>query len=159
MGEVIFLGIISLVAISMALLAYQFPVSIIDKSGGPAFFPQAVVLFIVALALIRIVQVIRTKKDERKEFVFLEMFKGPRLIFILATIIEIATMKYLGFIISMSIYLAGMIIYFNYTQKGKWLSVKNMLLIAFISILGIIGIDFIFCEVLKVVIPKGLIGF
>jgi hypothetical protein len=159
MGELVFLSIIFLIGIVMFVMTSWFPESIIDHSGGPALFPRAVIAVLLCCLAIRIVQVLQTPKEKRKPFAFLEIFKGPSMIFILATILSFVVMHWLGFIISMGLYVPSLMLYYYRLQYGKKPTKKLVAIVIIFSIGGIVLFDYLFCNMLHVLLPKGLIGF
>ena len=100
MGELIFNALLAVVAVILYVLTFSFPTSIFDKSGGAAMYPRIVIVFLLALLLIRSLQILRSPEEKAKKFVFLEMFKGPRLIYILTTLAYFLLVKPVGFILS-----------------------------------------------------------
>lgn len=159
MGELVFLCFLEAVGIAAFILAFDFPRSIIDKSGGPAFFPQAVVGFLTLFVLIRVLQIIKTPKEKRGKFHFLEMFKGESLVYLIATLLVVILMRSLGFILTMSTYLIFLILFLHRRKRGSFASVKMTLIVVLGSIAGTVLIDYVFCDVMKVMIPRGIIGF
>lgn len=159
MGEVIFLSILEMIGIIAFFLAFSFPTSIIDKSGGPSFFPQSIVGFLTFFVLIRIISILRTGKQERSHFHFAELFHGACFVYLVVTLLAIVLMRLLGFIIDMSLYLSFLILYLYEKQTDRAASLKWKILVCMFSVAGSVLIDYLFCAVMKVVIPKGILGF
>lgn len=159
MGELIFLCVLEAVGAVAFGMAFNFPRSIIDKSGGPAFFPQFVVGFMTFFILVRIIQILKTPKNERNEFHFIEIFTGERLVFVIATVMVTLLMRSAGFCITMSVYLIFLILFLHKRMTGKKASIKMISIVVVSGILGTIFIDYIFCAVMKVMIPRGIFGF
>ena len=42
MGELVFLAVVSAVAVVMFIMTFQFPSSILDQSGGAGLFPRII---------------------------------------------------------------------------------------------------------------------
>jgi hypothetical protein len=159
MGEVIFLGIVAIIAAIMLVLTATFPVSIIDHSGGPSLFPRLVIGLLFLFIIIRIIEILKTKKETRKPFVFTEIFKGPRLLFIIISIVAFILVSRLGFIITMSLYVPGMMIFFTYLNKKELPSKKEIIIMIFSCILFVVLFDYLFCTHLHVILPKGILGW
>ncbi len=159
MGELIFNAIIAVVGVILFVMTYSFPSSIIDKSGGAGMFPRIVIIFLFAFLIIRTVQILRSEEERKKKFVFLEMFNGSRLIYILSTLAYFLLVKPVGFIISSVIYLVIIILYFYKLQEGKWLSGKGSVIVVICVTAGVILLDYLFCRVLGVLLPRGILGF
>lgn len=159
MGEVIFLGIVAIIAAIMLVMTASFPVSIIDHSGGPTLFPRLVIGLLFLFILIRIVEVLKTTKEDRKPFIFTEIFKGPRLLFIIISVIAFILVSRLGFIITMSLYVPGMMVFFTYLNKKALPSRKEIIVMIFSCIVFVILFDYLFCIHLHVILPKGILGW
>ncbi len=157
MGEILFMIIIAIAAIIMFIMTYDFPVSIIDKSGGAALFPRIIIILLLFFMLIRLISILRTKKEERKPFAFTEMFKGSRLVYLLLTIAYIAVLTQLGFIISSLLYLFILINYFYYLQNGRLPAVKTEMIIVISIVAGVLILNYFFGNVLNILLPKGIL--
>ncbi|MBT9778933.1 hypothetical protein GPL15_20875 [Clostridium sp. MCC353] len=156
MGELVFLAVVSAIAVGMFFMTFQFPSSILDQSGGAGLFPRIIVVMLLACILMRLYQYFR-KPDTRKHFVFLEMFQGLRLVYILMTGVYIAAMAPLGYIISTVAYMTALINFFYYAQMDRRPSAKTEAVIAVGVTAGTIGIYWFFGSVLHVMLPAGLL--
>lgn len=156
MGELLFLAVVSAIAVIMFFMTFQFPVSILDQSGGAGLFPRTIVVMLLACILIRLYQYYK-KPETRKHFVFLEMFQGLRLAYILMTGIYIALMTTLGYVISTVVYLLVLINFFYHAQMERRPSVKTETVIVLSILAGTIGIYWFFGSVLHVMLPAGLL--
>ena len=145
MGELVFLAVVSAVAVIMFIMTFQFPSSILDQSGGAGLFPR-----------IRLCQYLR-KPETRKHFVFLEMFQGLRLVYIVMTGVYIAVMAPLGYIISTVAYMLALINFFYYAQVEHRPSVRSEAVIAVGVVAGTVGMYWFFGSVLHVMLPPGLL--
>lgn len=159
MGELIFNAIVAALAIAMFAVSYTFPVSIIDKSGGAGLFPRAVVLFLLAFLLIRTLQILRSPEERARKFVFTEIFKGARLVYLLSTLAYFLLVKYVGFILTTVVYLAVMIVFFYKLQEGHLPSRRSTAVICVSSAAGAVLLDYLFCHLMGVLLPAGLLGF
>ena len=156
MGEVIFLGLLAVISVVFFVMTFSFPTSIMDKSGGPAIFPQIVLVFLFVLVLIRIVMVLRQK--ERPPFVFLELFKGMRLFFFLSLVCYIVAIDFLGYILSSILFFAVTVNFFYYKAKGTWGSVKSIALRNGLILVFVFSLNAFFSGILKVMLPPGIWG-
>lgn len=159
MGELIFMAIISVIAIIMYVVSGSFPVSIIDKSGGAALFPRVVVLFLLFFMLIRLWIVLKDKEAMKKTFVFFEMFSGPRLVYLLGTVAYIVAIKPLGFVITTSVYLFCMANFLFYKQKDSIMSMTHNAIVLTSGILISTGMYLFFTRVLSILLPKGILSW
>ncbi|MBS6646102.1 MAG: tripartite tricarboxylate transporter TctB family protein [Clostridiaceae bacterium] len=156
MGELVFLAVVSAAAVIMFIMTFQFPSSILDQSGGAGLFPRIVVVMLLACVLIRLCQYLR-KPETRKHFVFLEMFQGLRLVYIVMTGVYIAVMAPLGYIISTVAYMLALINFFYYAQVEHRPSVRSEAVIAVGVVAGTVGMYWFFGSVLHVMLPPGLL--
>lgn len=156
MGEIVFLGIVSLIAIMMFVVSYQFPTSIIDKSGGAALFPRIVIGFLLLFIVIRTFILLRDKSIKEK-FIFIEIFTGTRLIYLISTVIYIIGISYLGFIVSTLLYLLGIINYFYYLQNNGKPTLKKEIVIVCSVFIGTFLMYFFFGNILNILLPKGIL--
>jgi len=158
MGEIIFLGIWMAIAVAMYIVSFQFPAIKIDKSGGGGVFPRIVITLFVVLLAIRIIQIIATK-ETKKKFAFLEIFKGPSLVYLIATTVYFLSCKAVGFILMTIVYLIGMIIFCYRVSEGKFPSVLKTIIICVAVIVGVVAFAWLFSAKLQVLLPKGILGF
>lgn len=153
MGELIFLGLIAAICGVFFYLTFDFQVSLLDRSGGAAMWPRIIIAFLMIFVIIRFIQVVRTKKKE--EFVFLELFRGPRLFLLAALVVYIIAFKPVGYILSTSLFLLVVVNVFYKWTKGnlgtvKSIVVRNVLLIAFV-----VALYFFFAEIVNIPLPVG----
>ncbi|MBR6084467.1 MAG: tripartite tricarboxylate transporter TctB family protein [Spirochaetales bacterium] len=158
MGEILFLGIWMAVAVAMYIISFQFPAIKIDKSGGGGVFPRIVITLFVILLAIRIIQIIATK-ETKKKFAFLEIFKGPSLVYLVATTVYFLSCKAVGFILMTVVYLIGMILFCYKAAEGNLPSVKKIVIICVCVIIGVVAFAWLFSARLQVLLPKGILGF
>lgn len=156
MGEIVFMGVLGVVSFGMFMMTYTFRTSIIDQSGGPALYPRLIILFLVALMLIRIVIILKTPPEKRQRFAFLEIFKEIRLAYLLQFLTYVVLLAVIGFKISTTIFLNVMIHYLSYRQTGKRASKRRVLGLGLITIMGVIGLEYCFTKLLNVPLPKGI---
>ncbi len=157
MGELIFMGITALAAIAMFFMTASFPVSIIDKSGGPALFPRIIVILLIVFILIRSVIVLKDKELLKKPFIFTEIFKGSRLIYLLVTLAYILLIKQVGFLIMTTVYLFGLTQYLFFIQQDHTMNLKRNLITGVGALVVTIGIYLLFSNVLGIRLPKGIV--
>ncbi len=156
MGELIFMGIVAVVALIMFIMTYSFPTSIIDKSGGAALFPRIVMLLLLFFMILRVVEIIR-KKELHKKFAFIEIFEGSRLVYILSTLAYMISIRYMGYIITTAAYLIFTIIYFYKKETGEDFKKIRLVLTILINAALVTGVYFIFSDVLNILLPEGII--
>lgn len=158
MGEILFLSILGVIDVIMFFLTFTFPASIIDQSGGAGLFPRIVLIVLLVFLAARIVTILRSEEEKKKTFAFLEIFKGRRLVFLLAFVLYAFSMSTLGFVISSGIFLSAMIIFLHWCQYGEWMSVKKSMLTVLISFVCVFSVYYIFTHYLNVMLPAGLLN-
>ncbi len=159
MGELIFMAIIAVIAVFMFFVSGSFPVSIIDKSGGASLFPRIVIVLLLFFMIIRTVIVLRNKEEREKVFVFFEMFRGARLVYLLGTLVYILLVEPLGFVITTSVYLFGMANFMYFKQKDSIMSLQRNGIIFASGVLISLGMYLFFTRVLSILLPQGILGF
>lgn len=157
MGELLFMALMGALAIIMFFISGSFPVSIIDKSGGAALFPRIVVILFLFFMAIRTVIVLRDGEARKKAFVFLEIFKGDRLIFLLGIIGYIALVKPVGFVIATSLFLAGMSNFLYFKQRDSLMTLKRNIIGISAGIAISLGMYLFFTRVLSILLPQGVL--
>jgi putative tricarboxylic transport membrane protein len=157
MGEILFMAVLAIIAIGMFVMTYDFPISIIDKSGGAALFPRIMIVLLLFFLVIRFIAIIKTKREGRPKFVFIEIFQGPRLVYLLTTLAFIIVLNFLGFILSAILYLLILVNYFYYIQNDKKPSLKTEIVVVVCVIAGIVGLEYFFGDVLNIMLPEGIL--
>lgn len=159
MGELIFNALLAVIAVILYVMTFDFPTSIFDKSGGAAMYPRIVIIALLILLAIRSVQILQSPEENKRKFVFFEMFRGSRLIYILTTFAYFLLVKRIGFIVCTVVYLIGMILYFYTLQEQKHPSTKMVLIVAVAVIPSVVALDYLFCKLMGVLLPAGILGF
>lgn len=159
MGELIFNVLLAAAGVILYVMTYSFPTSIFDKSGGAGMYPRIVIIALMILLVIRSLQILRSPEEKQRKFIFFEMFQGPRLIYILATFAYFLLVKRIGFILCTIVYLIGMILYLCALQEQKRPSRKTAAIVAAAVIPSVAALDWLFCEVMGVLLPAGILGF
>lgn len=157
MGELIFLGILLVVCIYFYTLTFGFAVSILDKSGGAAVFPRIVIVFLMVFLIVRAVTVLKDK--QRKPFAFKELFLGMRLFFFTSLICYILVFKFLGYVISTTLFLVVTINVFYFKTKKQLGSVQAIAVRNFMAIIFVLLMNYFFVHILHIVLPAGLWPF
>ena len=159
MGELIFNALLAVVGVVLYVMTYSFPTSIFDKSGGAGMYPRFVIIALMILLAVRTLQILKSPEEKHRKFIFFEMFHGPRLIYILTTLAYFLLVKRIGFIICTAIYLIGMILYLWALQEQKRPSRKMAAIVAAAVVPSVVALDWLFCEVMGVLLPAGILGF
>lgn len=159
MGELIFNALLAVAGVILYVMTYSFPTSIFDKSGGAGMYPRIVIIALMILLVIRSLQILRSPEEKQRKFIFFEMFYGPRLIYILATFAYFLLVKRIGFILCTIVYLIGMILYLCTLQEQKRPSGKMAAFVAAAVIPSVVALDWLFCKVMGVLLPAGILGF
>lgn len=159
MGEVIFLAVIGVLDVVMFGLTFAFPTSIIDQSGGPGLFPRLVLAGLLVLVVIRIAVILHSESERGRRFIFLEIFKGSRLVFLVVFVAYALLMTTLGFVLSTGVFLAVTILFLFRCQYQKWMGPKGIAATVIGSAVGALVIYLLFTRWFNVVLPAGLLNF
>jgi len=157
MGEIIFLSTLEVIFIYLYTMVDDFPVSILDTSGGAGLFPRVVLLFLLILIPLQIITILFKKNKEK--FVFKEIFQGMRLLFLVALILTVGLMPLIGFTISMILFLLVVINWFYYNVHGNIGKIKSVILRCSIVTVYVIALKLFFTVVLNFTFPTGIVGF
>ena len=154
MGELFFLLFFIVLSIYFFFLTGDFRISPLDKSGGASVWPRIVLVFLLLFLVIRLIQVVCTK--HRKEFVFLDLFKGIKLFFLACFIGYIALFKFLGYYISTLLFLIITVNFFYKYCRNSWgtkkeIIIRNLVIIVFVTLMQLF-----FSGVLKIMLPSGI---
>lgn len=153
MGELVFLGVLALLFGLLYLPTYNFEISNLDTSGGPAMFPRAVIIFTLIFIAVRFIMVLKTK--EKKDFVFLELFRGMRLFFFASIVIFIIALKYLGYLVSTIAFLLVTLNFLYYKTRDNMGSVKSIIIRNVLAIMLVFALRYFFVEIVNVILPTG----
>lgn len=153
--ELIFLIILGIFAIIFFRETTTYKIASFDTSGGPAAFPQYIlILLLIAIAILIIQKIV---KKEYKGFVFLELFKGERGIGLLSLIAYLSLLSILGFTLSTILFLTFLVNYLYRVNHNKSLgSAKRIAMRTGFSIIFAFAIQFIFVSLMHVMLPKGI---
>ncbi len=157
MGEIVFLTILGLISIGLFALTATFPVNNMDTTGGAAMFPRAVIILLGILLIVRLVQIIKSKKFHA-HFAFIELFQGSTGIFLLGIFLYILLFSVLGYILSTLIYSFAAVTYCYSKKYGNIGSAKAIAIRGMASIGGTLLLYWFFSYVLMVRMPEGLLG-
>ena len=157
MGELLFLGLIMAICGVFFYLTFDFQVSLLDHSGGAAMWPRIIIASLMIFVIIRFIQVIRTKKKE--EFVFFELFCGPRLFLLTALVVYIIAFKYIGYIPSTCLFLLVVVNVFYKWTTGNFGTVKSIVIRNVLIIVFVVALYYFFAEIVNIPLPKGTLWF
>ncbi len=153
MGELVFLLVIAALAIGMFVMTFSFPTSIVDKSGGPALFPRILIGLLLLLLIIRFIQILKGRKEK---FYFLEFFTGNRLIVFLSLVFLVASMSTLGYVISTSLFVLGLVNLFYAKVHGQLGGLKKIIIRNISLLVLVVGVYWFFLNVLHITLPQGI---
>lgn len=157
MGEVYFNLFLFIVSVAGLVNTFTWPV-IQDTSGGPATYPRIILTALLLCSAVRMIQVLKQKKEDRPKFIFMNLFQGHRGFFLLALVIYVASLNVLGFMIATIVYLNVVVNVMIYFSKGvfvidKWLFVRGG---CFVGVAY--GVTCFFHSALRVMVPTGIFG-
>jgi len=152
MGEMIIAALFLLLSIFMFINSNGF-VSNFDRGTlGAAGFPKLIAVFMFFLSLIYIIKYIRANKKINRTFDFKSIYEEYKFVIItvLLFLFYVITMKFIGFIISTSIYLLA----------SQWLlsdrKKKNIPIIIIMTLFISLGAYYFFTSYLSVTFPAGI---
>lgn len=157
MGEIIFLLVLIAISALGFIEAGTFPVSLFEKTGGPSLFPKVLFVGLAIFAVVRIIVILKSK--EKTKFVFLDLFKSTRGVFILASVIYVLVMEYLGYIISTALFLIVICNYLYWKRYDTKGTVKSIVLRNASMVLITFLLYVFFAKVMTINLPHGLFGF
>ncbi|WP_428768670.1 tripartite tricarboxylate transporter TctB family protein [Treponema sp. HNW] len=152
MGELFFLGIILIICILFFFMTFNFPVSILDKSGGAGVFPRVVLIFLAVSIVTRIFIILKDK--EKKHFILFELFQGTQLKFFLSIAAYILLLNKLGYIIATLLFAYGTVNGFFYYTTGSSGSKKQILIRNICITLFVFFMHYFFSNILNIMLPK-----
>lgn len=158
MSELIFLGMLAVLGVVCLGETMTYTVAPYDRTGGPAVYPQIVlVLLFVALAL-RAVQLLTSKT--REKFKWTTLFQAPRGVFFAAFLLFVVLMKPLGFIVDSTLFLTftSLFLYYKTTDDKSLGGAKTIILRFIISAAFSSGVYLFFAKVLHVAVPEGILS-
>lgn len=159
MGEVIFLLILWIGSFYFFTLTAGFSISVLDKSGGAALFPRLILIFLMVVIGVRIIKLLLLiKNKENEDFVFVEMFKGTRLIYVGGLTLYVVLMPILGYILSTIVFMVGMMNIFYYNVHKSLGTLKAIIIRNILAILLVIAVNIFFKNILGVYLPSGFFG-
>jgi hypothetical protein len=156
MGELLFLSLLLAACGVMLAITFGFPLVQMDLSGGARIFPQLVLVLLAVSIVSRMVIILASGKKER--FAFLEIFRGPRLFFIASLFVSIVTIRWLGFMISVSVFLVGSVNFNYWSVKGTLGGAKAIAARSLPMVALVVSLYFIFTKALTVLLPAGFLG-
>lgn len=158
MSELIFLGILAVIGFLCFGETMTYSVAQYDRTGGPAVYPQIVLLLLFIALVLRGIQVLMTK--ERTKFKWATLLRGPRGSFFLAFLLYTILMKPLGFIVDSTLFLtfASLFLYYK-TTDDRTLGGKKVVITRFVVSAVFSGaVSFFFTKVLLVAVPAGILS-
>lgn len=159
MGELIFLAILAVVGGLCYAETTTYTIATYDRTGGPAMYPQLILILLFVALAIRAVQVLLSK--EKPKFKWFTLFQGPRCIFFIAFVLFVVLMEPLGFVVDATLFMSATSFYLYYKTTGdKSLGgakviVTRVLLFAFFDV----AVFLFFSSVLNVAVPEGILSF
>ncbi len=150
--EILFLGILFIISGILFIQTLSYSVPSYDTSGGPALFPQYILILMMISIVVLIIQLLKNKSG--KEFVFLNLFRGLRGMFLLTIVLYLIALKFFGFFIATAIFLVFTVNYLTneYTSSigtVKQVIIRSVFLVAFTA-----AIYFLFGDIFKIMLPK-----
>lgn len=155
MGELIFLALLMLLGAAFFGMSFEFKTSALDTSGGAAFWPRIVIGFLAIFLIIRAVEVFREK--EKRGFVFVELFQGPRLFFLLSLVGYIALFQYLGYIVSTTLFLLITVNIFYKITRDNFGTVWSILIRNAVAVIFSMAFYYFFAKVIHIMLPTGTV--
>lgn len=157
MGEIIFLLLLAGTSGLYYAQTLKYRMPKLDNSGGPAIFPKLVCLFLIAFIVIRILTIVL--KKEKKEFHFVELFKGTKGLLFLSFTVLVFIIKPVGFVLTSFLFLSFISNALLYAKENNFGSTKSIVIREIVFLVFPLGLYYFFTKVLYVAIPAGILGF
>ena len=122
-------------------------------------FPRFLLIALALLLFVRMLQILTSKTEKKKHFVFRELFRGSTGVFLLGIVLYLLLFSILGYILTTLLYAVGMISYCYYKKFGNFGTVKSAILRVACSLAGTMVLYWFFSDVLVVRLPAGVLGF
>lgn len=153
--ELVFLGVLFIFSGILLLQTFTYTIPSYDTSGGPALFPQYILILLMVCIIILSIQLVRNK--EGRHFIFLEIFKNIRGIFLFSIVLYLFALNLIGFLLGTSLFLLITVNYLTYEYTGKIGTKREILLRSLLIISIVLIVNFLFGDVFKIMLPKGLV--
>ena len=155
MGELVFLALALAVCGVLYGMSFDFKTSVLDTSGGAAFWPRIVIVFLACFIIFRGIQVIKNK--DNRQFVFGELFRGSRLFFLLSLTGYIVLFKYVGYLVSTMLFLLITVNVFYKITRDNFGSVRSIVTRNAVVVAFAFGCYFFFAKVVHIALPQDTI--
>lgn len=153
--EIVFLLVILGFSVLFLVQTHSYQVPTYDTSGGPAMFPQYILIMLIAAIVILVVQLII--KRQGAKFVFGEMFTGVRGIFFVSLVVYLALLRPIGFLLSTALFLLVTVNFLARVYKGSLGTAKEIVVRSSISLGVALFVNFLFADVFRIMLPTGTI--
>lgn len=127
----------------------------LDPYTGPYGFPMAIAGFIVVLGIVEIIRKLIQK--EPFQIQFLSLFKGRSMVFLLAILVYALVYETMGFIMSTSLFMIGMIHYLKKSTKEE-ITKQSTIKLVICSILFTVACYLFFTLVAGIDMPVSMLG-
>ncbi|MDO4492952.1 MAG: tripartite tricarboxylate transporter TctB family protein [Clostridia bacterium] len=158
MGEIFFLVFLMAVCGLGFNESFSWRILKSDTSGGAAFWPRIILVALFVCCAIRLITVLMEKKDERKKFVFLDLFYGHRGAFLLSLVLYYIGIKYLGYLIATVVYLNIIVNVMYKFTTGSFGTAKNIIVRFVCLTAASFAVYYFFGQVLHIMVPAGIFG-
>lgn len=155
MGELVFMALVLVVCGVFFGMSFDFKTSVLDTSGGAAFWPRIVIVFLACFVIIRGIQVIKNK--DNRQFVFGELFRGSRLFFLLSLTGYIVLFKFAGYLVTTMLFLLITVNVFYKITRDNFGSVRSIVIRNAAAVAFSFGCYFFFTKVVHIALPQGMI--
>ena len=151
--EIVFLLILLGASVVFLGETYRYEVPSYDTSGGPAMFPRYVLIILCATIILLLIQLI--VKKQGKTFVFGELFRNERGVFLAALLMYVLLLNPVGFLASTIVFLLFTVNYLSRQYNGSLGSFKNTAVRSSICVLTAVGVNYLFGNVFRIMLPTG----
>ncbi|MCF7943401.1 MAG: tripartite tricarboxylate transporter TctB family protein [Spirochaetia bacterium] len=151
--EIVFLSLLFAAAGVLFLQTLTYTTPTFDTSGGPALFPQYILILLMVSIGVLIIQLVIRK--EGRDFVFLELFRSLRGIFLLSIVLYLFALNYFGFYIATAIFLLFTVNYLTFAYTGTVGTWKRVVLRCILLLVIITVVNYLFGDLFNIMLPKG----
>jgi hypothetical protein len=151
MSQIIFLLVLAIIPVYGIFEVSTYNVTTLDDPVGPSGFPMVICIFILIMISIQIIRIIR--KDTNTEAQFISLFKGTPGSVLLFLIGYIVAIKYLGFVISTSVFTVAIRAFLNQQKTHQRENIKSLVMNSIIMIAFSIGMFYLFKGLVHITLP------
>ena len=152
-----FVFLLILLGLSLTLLGqtFQYEIPSFDTSGGPAMFPQYVLVMLIIAIVFLLIQLAWRKQG--RTFVFGEVFRGGQGVFLGSLALYLLLLSPFGFLASTILFLLFTVNYLAQRYHGSLGTGKAIAVRSLVSVVVACTVNYLFAGVFRIMLPTGTI--